>query len=97
MAKNRCAWQRSLIRLGTEMFPAAYASTIRASICKDTDSDQFTNATCKINIYININMYSVQLNCTKRMFKTILQCRARICVIRALCNLRQIKNTCCQE
>ena len=52
MAKNGCAWQRSLIRLGTEMFPAAYASTIRASICKDIDSDQFTNATCKINIYI---------------------------------------------
>ena len=40
MAKNRCAWQRSLIRLGTEMFPAAYASMIRASICKDIDSDQ---------------------------------------------------------
>ena len=38
--KNGCAWQRSLIRLGTEMFPAAYASTIRASICKDIDSDQ---------------------------------------------------------
>ena len=96
MAKNRCAWQRSLIRLGTEMFPAAYASTIRASICKDTDSDQFTNATCKINIYIYKYVFcAIKLHQKDVQDYPSMQSQ-NLC---DSCSSVQFaaKNTCCQE